>query len=316
MERLSHSGVKSCAEMLDTFRKREDKKPYEAMKIVFSEMEDRDVYNITAPFEDDGEWVIAGRVERRDSEASEIHFFVEREGQWVPRKGAPVFALQDPFYTRIGGELIFGGVQTFPHPTREHALSWRTVFYRGPNIAQLQLFFTGPDQMKDLRLVEQQDGTIGIFTRPQGEKGGRGKIGYASVNRLDELTLEVVADAPLLEHQFLDEEWGGCNEIHLLSNGWLGALSHIACFDERGDRHYYPMIFVFDPVTAKYSDIEIIAERSNFLEGPAKRPDLVDVVFSGGLVRHPDGTAELYAGISDAEAQRIKIADPFLKFEK
>jgi hypothetical protein len=42
----------------------------------------------------------------------------------------------------------------------------------------------------------------------------------------------------------------------------------------------------------------------------------VDVVFSGGLVRNIDeGKAVLYAGISDAEAQRITIDDPFLGYE-
>lgn len=311
---LKNKGKKSCVELLETYRSSSNK-PSDAEKLVFTGVGDKDVYNITAPFEDDGQIVIAGRVESRHSEASEIYFFIEHEGEWVPREGAPVFELQDPFYTRIAGELIFGGVQTFPHPEIENALSWRTIFYKGPNVSQLKEFFKGPDQMKDLRLVEQQDGTIGVFTRPQGEKGGRGKIGYTSVGSLAELTQDIVNQAPLLEEQFLDEEWGGANEIHLLANGMLGALSHIACFDEAGDRHYYPAIFVFDPSSKTYSDIEIIAERSDFLAGPAKRSDLVDVVFSGGLVRHDDGTAELYAGISDAEAHKIKLTDPFAKFE-
>ena len=93
--------------------------------------------------------------------------------------------------------------------------------------------------MKDLRLVELQDGSIGVFTRPQGEKGGRGKIGFTRVASLEELSIDQINKAPLLEGQFVDEEWGGCNEIHLLPNGILGVLGHIACFDEQGDRHYY-----------------------------------------------------------------------------
>ncbi|MGV2805146.1 DUF1861 family protein, partial [Clostridium perfringens] len=32
--------------------------------------------------------------------------------------------------------------------------------------------------------------------------------------------------------------------------------------------------------------------------------------------RHADGTADLYAGISDAEAHRITLRDPFLQFEQ
>lgn len=314
MNKLANRGWISCSELLEAFRSKE-LRPYGAKKLSFSGMGNKDVYNIAAPFEDEGELVLAGRVEDRDSEQSEIHFFVERGEHWMPREGAPVFQLQDPFFTKIAGELVFGGVQTFPHPEIDGALSWRTVFYRGSNVADLKPFFSGPDQMKDLRLVEQQDGTIGVFTRPQGEKGGRGKIGYTQVTRLEDLSKDIINQAPLLEGQFSDEEWGGGNEVHLLSNGLLGVLAHIARFDEQGDRHYYPMIFVFDPATRTYSDLEIIAERANFVDGPAKRPDLADVVFSGGLVRHADGTAELYAGTSDAEAQKVKIQDPFTAFE-
>lgn len=312
--KLLNSGALSCAVLYEQFQQQAIK-PSAAEKIVFSGVGERDVYNIAAPFEHQGRLVIAGRVESRDSEASEVHFFVQEDGVWVPLAGAPIFTLQDPFHTTIGGQLVLGGVETFPHPEIADALSWRTVFYKGTSLNNLTLFFTGPDQMKDLRLVEQQDGTIGVFTRPQGEKGGRGKIGYTQVPSLDQLTIDVVDQAPLLSPQFLDDEWGGCNEIHLLSNGYLGALSHIAYFDERGDRHYYATAFVVDPVTNSFSNLEIIAERANFLDGPSKRDDLQDVVFSGGLVRQADGTATLYAGTSDAEAQKVTIVDPFVKYE-
>ncbi|MDU4694759.1 MULTISPECIES: MTP-1 family protein [Paenibacillus] len=315
MAELQNNGVLSCEKLVENYRsKPKSNKASEAVKLVFEGVGERDVYNISAPFEDDGEPVIAGRVERRDSEESEIWFFVHRGDRWVRREKAPVFALQDPFFTRIGGELVFGGVQTFPHPQRVGDLNWRTVFYKGTSLNGLTPFFQGPDQMKDLRLVELSDGSVGIFTRPQGGKGGRGKIGFAQVSRLEELSIEAVQEAPLLD-QFLDEEWGGCNEIHLLANGKLGVLGHIARFDAQGDRHYYPMAFGYDPATGQYSDMEIIAERSDFLPGPSKRPDLADVVFSGGLVRQGGGKAKLYAGISDAEAQVLNIDDPFAKLE-
>ena len=41
-----------------------------------------------------------------------------------------------------------------------------------------------------------------------------------------------------------------------------------------------------------------------------------DVVFSGGLIRNGDGTADFYAGTSDAEAQKLTIVDPFTKYER
>ena len=250
-------------------------------------------------------------MESRDSEHAEVVFFAEREGTWLPLEGAPVLELQDPFHTRIGGELVVGGVEIYPHPEKENALLWRTVFYRGQDVRSLKPFFRGPDGMKDLRLIELADGDIGVFTRPQGEKGGRGKIGYTRVKSLDELTLAAIDDAPLLQGQFAEGEWGGANEAHRLVDGRVGVLGHVASFDEAGDRHYYPMAFVFDPSDESFTAMKLIAERSRFLPGPSKRPDLQDVVFSGGLVRREDGSAVLYAGISDADAQRIVIADPF-----
>lgn len=312
---LHKSDVKTCETLLKEYL---DKAPLakDPVKLNFTGVGDKDVYNITAPFEDQGESVIAGRVESRDSEHSEIHFFVEKEGAWVPREGAPVFTLQDPFFTFIQGELVLGGVQIYPHPTQENALMWRTVFYKGKSIQELAPFFVGPDAMKDLRLVELPNEEIGVFTRPQGEKGGRGKIGFTTAKSLQELSIELVNEAPLLQGQFVDEEWGGGNELHILSNGLIGVLGHIASFDDEGNRHYYPMAFALDPTTGEHSDMELIAIRDKFLPGATKRPDLVDVVFSGGLVRKADGTADLYAGISDAEAHRLTIQDPFLTFEQ
>ncbi|WHY72014.1 MTP-1 family protein [Fictibacillus enclensis] len=312
--KLTKTDVKTCSELLNQYEKKD--KPGLPEKLIFEGVGNHDVYNISAPFEDDGQLVIAGRVEARDSEQSEVHFFIQSGEVWVPREGAPVLKLQDPFFTHIAGELVLGGVQTFPHPAIENALGWRTVFYKGSSINDLEEFFKGPDGMKDLRIAELLNGSIAIFTRPQGEKGGRGKIGFTTVPSLDDLSIEVIDNAPLLENQFIDDEWGGANELHVLSSGLIGVLGHIASFDGQGDRHYYPMRFIVDPKTGEHSDIELIAVRDDFLPGETKRPDLFDVVFSGGLVRKEDGTADLYAGISDAEAHKLTIQDPFLPYER
>ncbi|MGF7048217.1 hypothetical protein J2T13_002724 [Paenibacillus sp. DS2015] len=314
MTELIKNDVKTCAILLKEYLNKNEPVT-NVVKLHFTRVGERDVYNITAPFEDNGELVIAGRVEFRDSEHSNIMFFVERDGAWVPRKGMPELTLQDPFYTRVNGEIILGGVQVYPHPVHEGALAWRTVMYKGKYLQDLTLFFTGPNGMKDLRIAELHDGSVVILTRLQGEKGGRGKIGFARVASLTELTIERIEEAPLLEDQFIESEWGGANEVHVLSNGLIGILGHIACFDDDVNRHYYAMVFAMDPVTGEHSDIELIAIRDQFLPGEAKREDLIDVIFSGGLIRCKDGTAVLYAGISDAEAQRITIPDPFLKFE-
>lgn len=62
----------TCNELLDTFYAR--LRHVSVEKLVFSGVGKRDVYNITAPFVHDGEEVILGRVEERDSEFSQVFF--------------------------------------------------------------------------------------------------------------------------------------------------------------------------------------------------------------------------------------------------
>ncbi|ETT48087.1 hypothetical protein C162_16445 [Paenibacillus sp. FSL R7-269] len=305
----------ACSELLDTFYA--NLRTVHVEKLVFSGVGGRDVYNITAPFPHDGEEVILGRVEERDSEFSQVFFFTSRgDGVWVPRAHTHTYNLQDPCVTRIKGELIVGGVEVITagdHPPQ--IVSWVTQFYRGYRIDSMNHFASGPQQMKDIRLIELQDGRIGVLTRPQGERGGRGQIGFTVIDSLEELNEQTLVEAEILQHQFVQEEWGGANEAHLLSNGHVGVLGHIACFDPLGKKHYYAMVFSLNPDTFETTPLKIIAARSDFPVGPGKRPDLQDVIFSGGLVRGEDGRSVLSVGVSDAEAYRIEIPDPFAEYE-
>lgn len=275
----------------------------------------KDIYNITAPFESDGRKYIAGRVEARDSEYSEIVFFQQEEDGWMAQKDVQPLQLQDPFVTRIDGQLVLGGVEVFEDHENPGQLNYRTVFYRGKSIRDLERFTHGPDRMKDIRLCQLKDQRILVMTRPQGAVGGRGKIAYMIIDSLEQLNIEKIEQAEVLEGQFLPDEWGGCNELHLLKNGKAGILSHVAKYDKAGNRHYYATVFCFDYVSGIYSPMHIIAIRDNFQEGPSKREDLKDVIFSGGLIRK-NGMAELYCGVSDAQGHMITIRDPFMSFEK
>lgn len=314
---VNRADAKSCARLLEEYRADPAFATAAGRKLRFVGVDGRDVYNITAPFEDEGELVIAGRVEPRDTQFSEIVFFVERDGAWQPRPNSRTFALQDPFVAKIGGGLVFGGVRVIVDPQRpEKIVSWVTEFYTGRNVSDLSLLCVGPDHMKDIRLIELSDQSIGVFTRPQGVRGGRGKIGYIRIPTLAELSAETILRAELFEDQFLPEEWGGANETHLLEGGLVGVLGHIACMDAEKRKHYYPTVFAYDPASGRRSALRIIAERRQFPDGPCKRPDLADVIFSGGLVRRSDGRAMLYAGISDAEAHALLIPDPFAPYER
>lgn len=107
-----NTGVNTCARLLEKYSL--SPKPFQPEKMVFSGVGNRDVYNITAPFEDEGELVIAGRVEARDQEHSEVYFFVNRGGEWVPREGAPSFSCRTPFTRGSGRNWFSAGCKSFP----------------------------------------------------------------------------------------------------------------------------------------------------------------------------------------------------------
>lgn len=313
---MKQNTCKTCDELLLEFKGRDTQDNSSKIKFDLGANDLRDVYNITSAFTWNDETIIAGRVEARDSEDSEVIFFIEESGVWKPRKGYPILRLQDPFVSTIGTEIIIGGVEIYDDPQKPGTLAYRTIFFKGERLDALERFAKGPEKMKDIRLLQLDENKILVFTRPQGEVGGRGMIAYTVISSLEEFSVEVMEKTTLLDKQFVPEEWGGANELHLLKNGLVGVLSHIAKFDAEGNRHYYSTCFAFDAVTGEYTPMKLIAIRANFAEGASKRPDLVDVIFSGGIIRQADGTARLYCGASDAEAHTITIEDPFLEYEQ
>ena len=284
-----------------------------SQKLVFSGFPGHDVYNVTAPFEWKGRSVIAGRVERRSEELSEIVLFSETDGEWRPIEGAPTFSgLQDPCVTMMDGKVILGGVR-FPVTIGEDRKAWQMEFYREGLNEGFDKVLTGPPKMKDIRFLQLPDGRILVLTRPQGERGGRGRIGFCVVDSLIQARWETIENALLFDH-CPEEQWVGANEAHLLTKNKIGVLGHLAEFREDGSRRYRSMVFCIDLETGQSTETEIIAERSDFPPGESKRPDLQDVIFSGGLLRLGHGRARLFAGLSDAEAGSLDLPDPFLKF--
>jgi hypothetical protein len=284
--------------------------------IRFEGVEGFDVYNITAPFIWLGQTLLFGRVEARATEHSKLVLFsLGPNGTWSPSDLMPPFdSLQDPCFTEVDGDIVLGGVR-FPVDLADGGTGWRMEFHRLTGPGRLEHLFSGPDKMKDIRLKQLPGGSVAVFTRPQGRVGGRGRIGFTVVPRLSAVTAEVIEAADLLPPQHSAEEWSGANEVHLLENGLLGVLGHLARFDHNNHRQYFAVAFSVCPATRRAGSLQLIAERQDFPEGPIKRPDLVDVIFSGGLVRGRNGSAELYVGLSDAAAARIEIPDPFTAME-
>ncbi|MGN0998119.1 MAG: DUF1861 family protein [Faecousia sp.] len=283
-----------------------------------------DVYNPSVPFTLDGVTYIAGRVEQRDSERSRVMFFRRVGGVWELCRDAMTLELQDPFVTWIKGELILGGVRVDWDEETGLAKAWYTDFYRGTSLQNLRYFASGPHHMKDVRLAELSDGRIGVFSRPQGPKvkaayGCVAKVGFTIVEDLEHLTAEAIENAPFLEGLFLPEEWGGCNQVSLLSDGCLGVVGHIAWGEGPDENsktlHYYGMAFVLNPITREMSQPRLIATRDCFPEGSAKQPRLRDVTFTSGILRNGDGTATVFTGLSDAQVGSAVIEDPFTQWE-
>jgi hypothetical protein len=305
------SGPSGCTDLLSN--RSEVLKPQQSGKLSFGGVGSRDVYNVSAPFVLNGERVIAGRVEPRDTEHAEIVFFREAgEDHWISIPGACRFpALQDPCITFVDSELLIGGVE-YPVKLPDGRDCCQMQFFRGRRLDRMELVFKGPLRMKDIRMVEMLDGRIAFLSRPQGGRAGRGKIGFGVVRSLEGITAEVIEGAPLLADQCPVDEWVGGNEMHVLGDGRIGVLGHVAHFDSEGKRNYYAMAFILDPASSEATPLRIIASRSDFPDGPAKRPDLANVIFSGGLLRKGDGMATLYVGLSDVEAGWVRIPDPFV----
>ncbi|OQA03305.1 MAG: hypothetical protein BWY68_00773 [bacterium ADurb.Bin400] len=283
------------------------------------------VYNPTKPIIEDGKQYLLGRVEPRGSELSRVMLFEETGGVWKPVKNGPVFRLQDPFHVpNVQGYHVFGGVHVEKDPQFAGSLKWKTVFYRyRRSITELKNdpspFAESPYGMKDIRLIELDNGRIAVFTRPQGGEAGRGKVAYIEIASLDDLQ-EAIPRAEIIPGQFYEDEWGGVNELHLLSNGKIGVLGHIAYEEEASPgvrvRHYFAMAFMFDPRTKQASPIKLLTTADDFPYLVPKKPELGKVIFSGGLIRMEDGTAILYVGVGDVAAGRARISDPFLEYER
>ena len=280
-------------------------------KLIFSGITGKDIFNITAPFVLGNKHYILGRAESREEEdnsASMFFYYSADKKSWVLDKNQPILNLQDPFITKFRNHIIFGGVEAAQRPIKKD-LSYRTMFYRYEN-GDMKLLAHGPWEMKCIRFIELPDKTIAVFTRPQGKKGGMGKIGFTVINSFNGLIPRTLSDAPLIGNPFAEDEWGGVNELHLLKNGKIGVLGHVAKIT-KGKKHYSAITFVFNPKTETYSNMKVIVKREDLPYVTPKREDLYSVVYPGGIIRNSDGTAKLYVGVGDTESYEILLKDPF-----
>jgi hypothetical protein len=290
-------------DLLKTFRA--STRNHHPEKISFLGVDGFDVYNPSTPFLYDGQIRIAGRVEKRDSEQSMIRLFDRIDAtHYALNTSLPHWGMQDPFVTQIGADYLLGGTYV-----NWEGPYWFTRLYKGPSLSNLTHWVDAPKGMKDVRVIALNNGSIGVLTRPQGGPARFGVIGFTRVESAEKLTEAVIAAAPLLDI-FEDNAWAGANDAVVIDDHHIGVVGHVALFSDDRIRHYYAMSFVLNIYTLETSDVKIIGERAQFLDGPAKRDDLHDVIFTAGM-DHEDGQTYLYVGTSDAEVQRLKCENPF-----
>lgn len=289
---------------MNSVKEEEYKKP----RIILAEklnfkIEDKDVYNISKTFKIDNEEYLFGRVEPKDnSELSKVLLFKKADNIWIPQ--SLIFEnSEDPFILTLNNELILGCVEV---EKIGNELNYRTILYNIKDLSQPKRIFEGPWKMKDIRFLELPDKRVALFSRPQGERAGKGKIGFTIINSFEELNSSKLNEAPFLDY-FSDEEWGGANEVNRLDDGRLFVLGHIAKRNKDDSLSYYPMYFTINPETREHSEIKILFERSAIPEGKSKNDKLKDIIFPGGLCHNEDKTIDIFLGAGDAESYRVRI---------
>jgi len=296
------------------------KNVYESVKLSFTGVEGFTVYNCSIPFTFQGKDYIYGRVEKFDQWARSWVRLFEKTGpdSYAAVPDMMAYQLEDPYISFVQGELTMGG--THVRKKSGSIDTYYGYFYRGTDLNDMLYFTTGPNGMKDIRLVDLRDGRIGVFSRPRGEAikakyGSDAMIGFAVINSLDQLTNEVVENARPIEGIFQKDEWGGCNQAYLLENGKIGVAAHQSYTEPmQGEEDlavYMNTAFEFDPNTFEVTESKIIGSRSCYPAGTPKLPRLRDCTFTSGLVMREDGRADLYGGLGDSEEGRIVIDYPF-----
>lgn len=310
----------SIQEKKTQFEKDLASKIYESVKLTFKDIDGYDVYNCSIPFQWNGKEYIYGRVEKRGIWATSLVYLFEKTGkdEYTRVRDHMVYQLEDPYVALVQGEVTLGG--THVRKRGGEIDTYYGYFYRGSDVDNLDYFTTGPDYMKDIRLVDLRNGTIGVFSRPRNKEieekyGSAAMIGFTVINNLDELTDDVIFNAEPIDGIFDKGEWGGCNQAYLLENGNIGIIGHQSFTEPKENGEdlavYLNIAFEFNPSNFSVTNSKIIGTRSCYPQGPAKIPSLVDCTFTSGIILREDGKADLYGGIGDTEEGRITIDYPF-----
>lgn len=318
---MADKKVKKIAEYIREYKESHPEKPNGGV-LRFYMPDGRDVYNCSTPFTYEGKTYIWGRVEKRSDWATSVTFLFEQQqdGTYVRANGVDAYPLEDPFFVRIKGEYVLGGVHVVKD--KKNVKTYYTYFYRGSTPFNLVYFTTGPDYMKDIRLVERQNGKIGVFSRPRCDEimqkyGTVSQIGYTEIDSLDDLDAETIAQASLIPGLFAEKEWGGVNQTVLLKDDMIGLIGHQGYTLMHEDKEYAVYVntaYVFCPSSNEIVEKKIIGTREDYPEVDSKRPGLELCAFTSGVESEERGVVKLYSGLGDAHEGWIQIPDPFYAY--
>lgn len=297
-----------------------EKKIYESALLKFEGVDGYDVYNTSIPFEWEGKTYIYGRVERRNEWARSWVKLFEKTGKdtFTLKPNSMIYQLEDPYVSFIDGQIVMGG--THPRYSKGKPETYYGYFYKGTNLEDLYYFTTGPDFMKDIRLVELRDKRIGVFSRPRNEEikrkyGSESIIGFTVINNLDELSADLIEKAKPIDNLYKEGEWGGCNQCYCLSDRLIGVIGH-HCFMDKDMPVYMNVAFIFDIEKHRIIDFKIIGTSKCYPKVPAKIYITSDSAFTSGIVMREDGLVDLYSGVNDTSEGRITIDDPFKRYRE
>jgi hypothetical protein len=272
------------------------------------------VYNPSVIFRYRGQEYMFGRAEgsRKEDELNSYSIlFLHKNGHWIPQPDH-IYRIQDPNVAWVNGEMVLSGVEISKEKDENGNPLYRMVFYMGKNIDDLKLAFKGPLGQKGSKVCNSPiKGELGLYTRPQGKKGGPGQIGYTPVESLTVLKesgSQLIEEAPLLNMRFPEGEWGGINQVIPLKDGSNLLVGHRAYMDKDLKKHYFPWACVHHPFTGVVTDLGILAERADFAPSSSKAPDLEDVLYTVGVIMK-NGEWYLLVGISDAHSGMIKLQE-------
>lgn len=303
---------RDCTMVPERKKFEEEKVIQEAVFLTFKGVDGYDVYNCSVPFSFDGTRHIFGRVERRNEWVnSYVRVFAETgHDEWTLVPDSMIWQLEDPYISKVHGKIVFGGTRVTKN--RGKCCDYFSDFYFGP-WGDLLYYTSGPKRMKDIRLVELADGKIGIFSHHKSNH--ECLTGFAVINKLEELSAEVIDSAVPIDHTAFGDAWGGVNQAYLLTTGKIGCISHHGYIadDENNEmlNVYCITSFVYEPSTNNVYSYKILGTKNCFPESEPKVPRLADCAFVSGITMRQDGKCDLYSGVGDTEEGRMVIDYPF-----